>query len=374
MTPRRLRHQLQHKRRVYRGLLARVEIAEALDFIIEARPYFLNGRFVLVRLILGGSHNQNVAQSSCYGIAMIKSWYYDYRMTRADTRELECFVAVADHLNFSKAAKQLYLSQPPLTRHIQVLEKKLQARLFERNTHAVSLTEAGALFLEDARTILSHLDRANETIRRAGQGETMRLRLAFIGALLDEKLVLLIQRFLALHPQCQMQISDLSPSAQLAAIKVGEVDGGFIGAQPVRPTKDIASIVWHSEPLLLALPENHALAKIRTLKWTHLKNLAWVMVSRREATAFRQQFDELGKKHDLSARIVQESDRLPAVLTMVATGGGVTLVPSAVGRVRISGIIFRKPPSPEIRIYHAFAYRSQNHSRALLDFISLLRK
>jgi DNA-binding transcriptional LysR family regulator len=171
-------------------------------------------------------------------------------MTRADVKELECFVAVADHLNFSNAARQMNLSQPPLTRHIQALEEKLQARLFERNTHAVSLTEAGGLFLEDARAILSHLDRASETVQRVGQGETMRLRLAFIGALLDEKLVVLMQRFLAMHPACQMQVSDLFPSAQLAAIKAGEMDGGFIGAKPAQSTKDIEYVIWHSEPLL----------------------------------------------------------------------------------------------------------------------------
>ena len=116
-------------------------------------------------------------------------------MTRIDTRELESFVAVADHLNFSKAAKQLNLSQPPLTRHVQSLEDKLGSKLFERNTHAVAMTNAGKLFLEDARAILRHLDRAAETIRRSRAGETVRLRLAFVGALLDEKLVRLVQRF-----------------------------------------------------------------------------------------------------------------------------------------------------------------------------------
>ena len=110
-------------------------------------------------------------------------------MTRPDVRELECFVAVAEHLNFSRAARQLNLSQPPLTRQIQSLEQKLNARLEERNTHAVSLTDSGRLFLEDARAIINHLDRATETMRRAREGEEARLRLAFIGALLDQRLI-----------------------------------------------------------------------------------------------------------------------------------------------------------------------------------------
>src|SRR5690242_16571417 len=145
-------------------------------------------------------------------------------MGRASVRELECFAAIAEHLNFSKAARHLNLTQPPLTRHIQSLEEKLGAKLFKRNTHAVSLTGAGVLFVEDARTILGHLDRASETIRRAAQGETLRLRLALIGALLDEKIVRLIQEFRGVYPNCQVQIMDLAPSAQLASIKAGNLD------------------------------------------------------------------------------------------------------------------------------------------------------
>ena len=142
-------------------------------------------------------------------------------MNRIDLRELECFVAVADHLNFSKAARQLNLSQPPLTRHVQSLEEKLGTRLFNRNTHAVALTDAGALFLEDAAAILRHLDRATESIQRARQGETTRLRLAFVGALLDDKLVCLIQKVREAHPEYQVEMTDLSPAAQLAAIQAG---------------------------------------------------------------------------------------------------------------------------------------------------------
>src|ERR1700679_3901917 len=172
-------------------------------------------------------------------------------MTRVDVRELESFVAVADHLNFSKAAKQLNLSQPPLTRRVQSLEEKVGSKLFERNTHAVSLTNAGKLFLEDARAILRHLDRAAETIRLSREGETTRLRLAFVGALLDEKLVRLMQKFREVQPTCQLEVNDLPPADQLAALEAGEIDGGFIGATPARKTKGLAFVIWRREPLVL---------------------------------------------------------------------------------------------------------------------------
>lgn len=294
-------------------------------------------------------------------------------MERAVVKELECFVAAADHLNFSRAARQLNLSQPPLTRHIQSLEAKLGARLFKRNTHEVSLTQAGGLFLEDARAILNQLDRAAEAVQRLSQGETSRLRLAFIGALLDERLVQLIKRFRATNPNCQVQITDLAPAAQLSAIKAGELDGGFIGAKPPGKMKGFEFVVWAKEPLVLAVPENHFLAKSKGLTWHQLRGLNWVMVSRIAATAFRQQFAQVDRQYKLSARIIQESDRVPAILTMVAAGNGVTMVPQSVAQLIKKGICFLKLPEPSPTLHQAFAFHSRNTSSSLHEFFKLLK-
>lgn len=293
-------------------------------------------------------------------------------MERFTVRELECFVAVAEKHSFSQAARQLHLSQPPLTRHIQSLEEKLGTKLFDRNTHRVSPTTAGTIFLEDARAILNQMDRANESVRRVARGETHRLRLAFIGALLDENLVSLLQRFRSAHPNHQLQITDLAPSGQLTALRSGELDGGFIGAKPALKTKDLAFVVWASEPLMLALPENHELARLGTLTWNNLKNLNWVTVSRQAAPAFRQQFSKLDRTHRLSARMIQESERAPAILTMVAAGCGVTMVPKSLGRLVPKGVAFRELPAPEPMIEHTFAYPSQSSSPALLEFLKML--
>src|ERR1700722_968056 len=146
-------------------------------------------------------------------------------MDRVNMRELECFVAVADHLSFSKAARQLHLSQPPLSRQIKALEEKLGAIIFTRNAHAVTLTQAGARFLEDARAILRHVDHAAGTIRCDRQGETSRLRLAFIGGYLDVKFARLIQKFRKDYPACLVELDDRGTSAQVRALQAGELDG-----------------------------------------------------------------------------------------------------------------------------------------------------
>src|ERR1700748_1795874 len=103
-------------------------------------------------------------------------------------RELECFTAVAEELSFTRAAQKLHLAQPPLSRHIRALEEKLGATLFDRAGRKVALTAAGAVFQEETRTVLPQLIRAGETTRRFVSGETARLRLGFVSAVLSPAL------------------------------------------------------------------------------------------------------------------------------------------------------------------------------------------
>jgi len=287
-------------------------------------------------------------------------------------RELECFVAIADHLSFTKAARQLQLSQPPLTRQIQALEKKLGTKVFTRSARAVALTNAGARFLEDARAILRHVDHATGAIRYDSQGETGRLRLAFIGALVDVKLIRLIQRFRKDYPASLVEVSNLYPSAQLSALQAGILDGGFIGFQPLKPIKGLTFTDWSQEPLLLVLPEEHSLTRIGKLRWQHLQGLPWVMISHQEAPAYRDLLSKIIESHGLAAQIVQEANALSTVLIMVATGIGVTMVPQS-AQNHFAGVVFRQLPDPQPSLHYAFAYRTGHDSPVLDKFLSLLR-
>jgi DNA-binding transcriptional LysR family regulator len=250
-------------------------------------------------------------------------------MNRPSVHELECFVAVAEALSFSKAAGKLNLSQPALSRQIQGLESKLTARLLERNTRAVSLTHAGRLYLDDAKQLLTQLDRATEVIRRVGAGEPQRLRLAFVGALLDDGLVRLLQKFRAERPDCQIHMVDMAPAEQLTALMGGEIDGAFIGVAPAKVSRQVETLVWKREPLRVVLPEQHALAKGASLKLAQLKAESWVMVSAKAAPGFREHVSVLCRQAKFQPKVVQESDRVAAVLTMVAAGQGISVLPES---------------------------------------------
>jgi len=294
-------------------------------------------------------------------------------MNRAAIHELECFIAVAEELNFSRAAARLHMSQPPLSRQIQALEDKLGVRLLERSTRAVKLTPAGTLYLQDARQLLSRLDSAADSARRAVTGEATRLRLAFVGALLDEGLVRLLQAFRRTHPHCQIHLADLPPAEQMEALRAGQVDGAFIGAAPQRTSREVRTVTWKREPLRIALPEKHPLASSKTLSLAQLKNESWVLVSRSAAPAYRQQVDALCAAESFRPRVVQESDRVAAVLTMIAVDQGISLLPDAMARFIERGVIFRPIRGKKVLLEHAFAYRAEDEQGSVGDFVRLVR-
>lgn len=293
-------------------------------------------------------------------------------MNRAAVYELECFVAVAEELNFSRAAKRLHISQPPLSRQIQSLEQKLGARLLTRNTRTVALTPAGALYLQDARQILAQLDGAAATVRRAVGGEVSRLRLAFVGALLDESLVKVLQLLRRRHPQCQIHLVDLSPAEQLEFLRKGQLDGAFIGAPPWKPGRSITTVIWKREPLLAALWEAHKLATARTLSFAALKNENWVMVPRSAAPAFRRQFDQLCAEAGIRLRVIRESERVAAILTMVAAEQGISLLPESISRQMHPGVVFRGIKGGRFKFDHAFAFPSGETNPAIQELLALL--
>lgn len=121
-------------------------------------------------------------------------------------RELECFVAVAEELSFTRAARRLRLAQPPLSRHIQSLESRLGTKLFLRAPRTVVLTAAGRAFLADTKGTLAQLQRAGDSAKRAANGETSRLALGFVSAVLNPKLMGVFQRYRARHPAVQLTL------------------------------------------------------------------------------------------------------------------------------------------------------------------------
>ena len=287
-------------------------------------------------------------------------------------RELECFIAVAEELSFTRAAKRLNLAQPPLSRHIRTLEEKIGAPLFERNRQGVSMTAAGNTFYEETRNILPRLRRAGESALRSASGQTASLRLGFVSAVMNEHLAGILRRFRKAHPEVRIMLHDVAPKDQIAAIADGRLDGGFIGLAPADPPAGIRFIGWMKEPLVCLVPSDHPLAERKSVALKDLAEEPFVAVSHGSAPAFSDHVRELCSNAGFRQKVILESPRAQAVALMVAAGSGIALLPSALS-VLVKDSARALPIRPAAPITHVFACREGRSPDTLGPFLKLLR-
>jgi len=207
------------------------------------------------------------------------------------------------------------------------------ARLFDRKGRTVALTVAGALFHEETRSILPQLVRAGDSVRRSASGETARLRLGFVSAVLSPELVEVLRAFRERHPTVQLRVQDNLPAEQLNALAQRTLDGGFVGVQPRARTPGVTFIPWRKEPLAAFVPSGHRLAERREIALRELGGEPLVAVSQDAAPAFSAFVDEICRTAGFRPRIVLESSRAQAVAVMVAAGGGIALLPASLARI-----------------------------------------
>lgn len=286
-------------------------------------------------------------------------------------RELECFTAVAEELSFTRAALRLHVAQPPLSRHVRDLEEKLGVKLFERTRRSVALTPAGALFYDETRGILPQLTRAGEAARRSGLGETARLRLGFVSAVLSPELVGTLRLFRQQHPSVQLMLYDNAPSEQLRALTTGSLDGGFVGLMPLERAPGVHFHPWRTEPLACFVAAGHPLAARSRIALEELSGEPFVAISSEAAPAFSAYVRGLCRDAGFRPRIVLESRRAQAVAVMVAAGCGVALLPQSLARLMgDAAVALRLKSSPTIT--HVFARSTGKMTEAMRQFVALL--
>lgn len=286
-------------------------------------------------------------------------------------RELECFIAVAEELSFTRAAQRLRLAQPPLSRHVRALEEKLGAALFDRTRKKVTLTAVGAHFYEETRTVLPQLLHAGESARRFASGAAARLRLGFVSAVLSPELMDVLRTFRERHPDVQLLVQDHPPAEQLEALRRGTLDGGFVGLLPTERTPGIQFVPWRREPLLAFVPFGHALAKRRQIDLRELAGESLVAISREAAPAFNVFVREICGRAGFRPRIVLESPRAQAVAVMVAAGMGIALLPASLARV-VGDATAIVPLKSAPAISHVFARPAGPPSPPMRQFLALL--
>ena len=298
-----------------------------------------------------------------------------------ELRHLRYFVAVAEELNFRRAAARLRLAQPPLSTQVRQLEEEIGTRLLERNSHKVSLTAAGQVFLESCRRILRDTDDAACAARRAARGEVGRLAIGFVASLSQGVLPAVLRAYRQRYPQVELSLAEMDSTQQLEELGAGRLDLGFIGLGLPRETPDLELAVVAEERLVAALPQDHPLARGgragRSLPLSALAHERFYLAARQNAPVFNPWLVVLCQQAGFQPNVVQEADRPATLLAYVAAGFGVTILPAQYSRMVDSGVVFLPLARPVPSYRYCAAWRRQTgalHLPVLEHFIETARE
>lgn len=292
-----------------------------------------------------------------------------------DFRQLRYFVAVSEELSFTRAARRLHLSQPPLSQQIQSLEQDLGVRLLDRTKRSVALTEPGRIFLDHARQILAKADEARMQVVAADAGHSGQLRLAYtVSVSFHPALPRVLLRHGQVAPNVHVELSELYTEPQFEALLDGQIDVGFVRDEPRRAAdaRALRMTVLDREHLLLALPSGHPLAGRSSLHLEEVATESFITQPREVAATLHDRLIKLANKAGFQPQIRQHAQQMNGMLAMVAAGLGLAMVPATMRAVRLAGLSYVPLEDPEAYMLLAVASRADDDSPVLAQFVAVV--
>jgi DNA-binding transcriptional LysR family regulator len=294
-----------------------------------------------------------------------------------ELRHLRYFIAVAEEGHITRAAERLGMQQPPLSRQIQTIERELDVQLFRRKPRGVELTDAGAALLVDARAVLAHLDHAFAATRRTARGEQGRIAVGFTSSAPFHPFVPRVFRaYREGSPLVSMTLEEGGTTELIEDLRQERIDAAFIRTA-IANQEGLAIHLLLQEPMVLALPRAHDLARGRVSKALPLKALAnetFIIYRRRTGPGLYDAILSACIATGFNPRIGQEAPRIVSTLNLVAAGLGVSLVPDSLQRMRMDGVAFRQIAGSQPKAPLYLAARRGEPSAAVRKFLDLARQ
>ena len=281
-----------------------------------------------------------------------------------ELRQLKYFVAVAEELNFRRAAEKLYMQQPPLSRQIRSLETELGVELFHRTKRSVSLTEAGKAFLDEARLTLAQAQRAINAVQ---QKTTSNLTIGFSICAFDRILPESIQKFRQQHPETEITLTEMSKEKQITALINRQIDLGFCYAPITRSGLEYTTIL--SEPLAVVLPLNHPLAEQEQIEMRSLKDESFILCPKDIKPDVRQQIEQLCRNEGFELKLAQEVSPPEVQLRLIESGVGISLMSAKFQAQYNASVVYRSLINPVPYLKIAVVWHEQHLFPALSAFI-----
>jgi DNA-binding transcriptional LysR family regulator len=285
-----------------------------------------------------------------------------------ELRHFRCFMEVASQLHFTRAAEQLGISTPAISKQIKELETSLGVRLFNRTKRAVSLTSAGQLFSAEVQAALRQFERAEETARRAGRGEVGRIELGYVAsAAFSGVLQQQLTRYRASYPGVQINPHEISMRRLPEMLEEGALDLAFVRPPMIYPP-GVEAIAIFRENYVVAVPSASHFAAQNSIRPADLAQSNFVVPEQIAGTI------EVARRGRFTPRISATPGGLVAVIAAVSVGQGVAVVPHAtVDHIRIPGITYCAIAGKRIESQIALAFRRHDRAAAVRAFVNQVR-
>ena len=290
-----------------------------------------------------------------------------------ELRHLRYFVAVAEERHFGRAATRLHMAQPPLSQQIRNLETELGVVLLRRTTRRVDLTAAGETYLARAREILASVDEAGAEAGRVAEGLVGRVVIGCVGSATYSVLPALARTLRKELPGIDFAFrGEMLVPDQVAALLAGRIDLALL-----RPPVDDATLrvtTLRREPLIVALPEAHPLAARERLRVADLRDEELIVHVGQGRSVMHGLVTSLCREAGFEPRVRHEVAETSTLVTFVAAGLGVALVPEPVAALGVAGATYRPLDGPTARVDLAAATRADDESAALARALAVLRR
>jgi len=289
-----------------------------------------------------------------------------------ELRHIRYFLAVAEEANFTRAAAKLGIGQPPLSQQIRDLEAEVGAALFHRVPHGAELTAAGEAFLGEAKASLASAEKAKLAAQRANRGETGRLALGFTASSAFNPVVsATIRRFQAQWPDVRLSLTELNTLALMERLQRGELDATFM-----RPSLDDPPGVrlkrLADEPMVVALPASHPLAKRKTLPLALLATEPFILFPRLVGLSLFDDVVLACRNAGFELTVAQEAPQISSVVNLVAAELGVSIVPESIAQIKLDGVAYRPIEGPPAVARLALAVLKTQRSPVTANLMGLL--
>jgi DNA-binding transcriptional LysR family regulator len=289
-----------------------------------------------------------------------------------DERRIRAFVAVAERLNFTRAAADLGVAQQPLSQQIARFERDLGVRLFERTTRSVTLTAAGSALYRDALDLLARNERAQRNAVEASSGAAGQITIGVGNYAIDTILTDLLRAFRERFPNVTVSLFEHHTVDQLDALRSGAIDVGFALLAPDH--EDIEREVMHEAGWVLARPGEGGVIEATPCALAAFRDQAFVAAPRQFSPGLDDLKTLLFRSAGFQPVIAQYAMQTSTMLALVAAGVGLLLTPAATANLHRSGVEFVPIATPLRVQLHMIARRSERSSAVLDNFRTIARE